>query len=112
MPPISRRVVWAPRVKRDLGDVWGYYARVASVEVADKLLREIDEAGVRLSENALRWRARDELIQDCGRRWFSPTSSSTESKTELSRLSASCMDAEISPRFFPSQRSDEARYII
>jgi toxin ParE1/3/4 len=45
-----------------LGDVWRYYARVASVEVADRLLREIDAAGQRLSENALRWRARDELM--------------------------------------------------
>ena len=62
MPPKSRHVVWAPRAKRDLGDVWRYYARVASVEVADKLLREIDEAAGRLSENALRWRARDELL--------------------------------------------------
>jgi toxin ParE1/3/4 len=33
----------------------------ASVEVADKLLREINDAGQRLSADALRWRARDEL---------------------------------------------------
>ena len=62
MPPKSRRVVWAPRAKRDLGDVWRYYTRVASVDVADKLLHEIDDAAERLSENALRWRARDELV--------------------------------------------------
>ena len=62
MPAKRRRVVWAPRAKRDLADVWRYYARVASIEVADKILREIDEAARRLSDDALRWRARDELM--------------------------------------------------
>ncbi len=57
-----RHVVWAPRAKRDLADVWSYYARVASVEVADKLLRDINDAAARLSTDALRWRARDELM--------------------------------------------------
>jgi toxin ParE1/3/4 len=51
----------APLARRDLGDIWRYYAHVATVEVADRLLREINEASRRLSENALRWRARDEL---------------------------------------------------
>ena len=62
MPAKRRHVVWAPRAKRDLADVWRYYARVASIEVADKLLREIDDAARRLSDDALRWRARDELM--------------------------------------------------
>jgi toxin ParE1/3/4 len=61
MASINRRVVWAPLARRDLSDIWRYYTRVATVDVADKLLREIDEAARRLSENALRWRARDEL---------------------------------------------------
>jgi toxin ParE1/3/4 len=55
-------VIWAPRAKRDLADVWRYYAEVASIEVADGLLREIDDTARRLSENALRWRTRDELM--------------------------------------------------
>jgi toxin ParE1/3/4 len=62
MPATPRRVVWAPRAKRDLAQVWQYYLRVASAEVADKLLREIAESARRLSDNALRWRARDELM--------------------------------------------------
>ncbi len=62
MPAKPRHVAWAPRAKRDLADVWRYYARVASIEVADKLLREIDQAAQRLSSDALRWRARDELM--------------------------------------------------
>jgi toxin ParE1/3/4 len=63
MPAKHRRVVWAPRAKRDLADVWQYYARVASFEIADKLLREISEAAQRLADDALRWRARDEIMR-------------------------------------------------
>jgi plasmid stabilization system protein ParE len=54
MPAKPRHVAWAPRAKRDLADVWRYYTRVASIEVADKLLREINEAAQRLSGDALR----------------------------------------------------------
>jgi plasmid stabilization system protein ParE len=57
-----RRVVWAPRAKQDLREVWRYYARVASPDVADKLLRDISQAGERLKEEALMWRARDDVM--------------------------------------------------
>jgi toxin ParE1/3/4 len=62
MPTRRRRVVWAPKAKRDLRDVWRYYADVASPEIADKLLREISQTGLRLADDALRWRARDEVM--------------------------------------------------
>jgi toxin ParE1/3/4 len=42
--------------------VWRYYQRVASVEIADKILGEINKAGERLSDQALMWRARDEVL--------------------------------------------------
>lgn len=62
MPKKRRRVIWAPKAKRDLRDVWRYYDRIASLEIADKLLREIGEAGERLADEALMWRARDEVL--------------------------------------------------
>ena len=62
MPTKRRKIVWAPKAKQDLRDVWRYYERVASPEIADKLLREIDEAGRRLADEALMWRARDEVM--------------------------------------------------
>jgi toxin ParE1/3/4 len=62
MPEKRRTVVWAPTSKQDLRDVWRYYARVASPEIADKLLREIAQAGEQLAEQALMWRARDEVM--------------------------------------------------
>jgi toxin ParE1/3/4 len=61
MPEQGRRLVWAPRAKRDLADIWRYYARVASLEIADRLVREINGTAQRLVENALRWRVRDEI---------------------------------------------------
>jgi len=64
MPREPRRVVWAPKCKKDLRDIWRYYERVASSEIADKLLREIDEAGRRLSDEAFMWRARDEILPE------------------------------------------------
>lgn len=57
-----RKVLWAPRAEQDLRDVWHHYARVASPDIADRLLREIGQAGERLSEQALMWRARDEVM--------------------------------------------------
>jgi toxin ParE1/3/4 len=59
--PAARRVIWSPRAKRDLGEIWRYYQRIASPELADDLLREIARTGAQLSERALMWRARNEI---------------------------------------------------
>lgn len=59
--PEARRVVWAPKATQDLHSVWRYYARVASPEIADRLLREIGQAGEQLAERALQWKTRDDL---------------------------------------------------
>jgi plasmid stabilization system protein ParE len=36
----ARRVVWAPRAQQDLKDIWRYFARVGSADIADGLLHE------------------------------------------------------------------------
>jgi toxin ParE1/3/4 len=56
-----RAVVWAPRAKQDLRDIWRYYVRVASPEIADRIVREIASSGERLGQNPLPGRDRDEL---------------------------------------------------
>jgi toxin ParE1/3/4 len=61
--PEAKRVVWAPSAKRDLRDIWRYYARVGSPEFADELLREIDRAGERLGRRYHLGRKRDDLMQ-------------------------------------------------
>jgi toxin ParE1/3/4 len=58
----ARRVVWAPKARQDLREVWRYYARVASPDIANKLLREISRVGERLAEQSTLWRARDEVM--------------------------------------------------
>ena len=62
MPGKRKRVLWAPKSKQDLQDVWRYFARVASPDIADRLLREIEQAGERLADQALMGRARDEVM--------------------------------------------------
>ena len=57
-----RRVVWSSEADSDLMDIWAYYARVASPEIADNLLREIDRVGQGIRENPLLSRQRDELL--------------------------------------------------
>src|ERR1700686_4010220 len=60
--PQARRVVWAPRATRDLLDIWRYYARVASPDIADNILRGIERAGEAIGRNPLARRTRDDLI--------------------------------------------------
>lgn len=60
--PRARRVVWAPRAKQDLLDIWRYYARVASPDLADNILRGIGQVGEAIGRNPLAWRVRDDLI--------------------------------------------------
>ena len=62
--PRNRPVVWAPRAKRDLLDIWRYYARVASPEVADNILRGIERASEANGKNPLARRTRDDLMPD------------------------------------------------
>ncbi len=60
--PRARHVVWAPQAKRDLLDIWRYYARVASPEIADSILRGIERASEAIGKNPLARRARDDLM--------------------------------------------------
>jgi toxin ParE1/3/4 len=61
-PSALKRVVWSPKAKRDLRQIWRYFARVASPDIADNLLREISDAGQRLAERPLLWRSRDDVL--------------------------------------------------
>jgi toxin ParE1/3/4 len=60
----TRRVVWAPRAKQDLLDIWRYYARVASPEIADNMLRRLAGASEAIARNPLARRARDDLVPE------------------------------------------------
>ena len=62
MAAATRPVVWAPKASQDLIRIWRYFARVASPEVADKLLRDINRAAARLGEFPFLGPAREEVL--------------------------------------------------
>jgi len=62
MAKAGKRVVWAPKAREDLLNVWRYFARVASPDIADKLLRDIRLVADRLGERPLLGRAREEVM--------------------------------------------------
>ena len=55
-------VVWSPRANRDLQDIWRHFARAATREIADRLLRDIAATAHRVSERPLIGRPREELL--------------------------------------------------
>jgi toxin ParE1/3/4 len=62
MPEANSRLIWSPAAKRDLRDIWRYFAEAASIDIADRLLRDIVQAGERVRRRPLAWRARDEIV--------------------------------------------------
>jgi len=56
-----RKFIWAPKARRDLIDIWKYFANAASPEIADNLLREINHAVERLREHPFSDRPRNEI---------------------------------------------------
>lgn len=62
MPNPRPRLIWSPASKEDLLNIWRYFVRVASPEIADKLLREIERASDRITDNPLQWRLRMDIM--------------------------------------------------
>ena len=60
MPP-DKAVEWSPKAKQDLRDIWRYYARAASLEVADKMVHEISVEAERIGRHPTPGRERDEF---------------------------------------------------
>src|SRR5580698_4704489 len=60
MPP-DRPVEWAPQAKEDLLQIWHYYARVASPEVADAMVRKISDETSRIGRHPTPGREHDEF---------------------------------------------------
>jgi len=56
-----KSLAWAPKARRDLIDIWKYFAKVASHEIADDLLDEIDRAASRLRDRPYLGRLRNEI---------------------------------------------------
>jgi toxin ParE1/3/4 len=63
MAGAPRKLSWAPQARRDLIDIWKYFAVAASPEVADGLLRDIKIAVDRLEDHPFLGRPRDEIAK-------------------------------------------------
>jgi len=50
MPP-DKPIEWSPKAKKDLRNIWHYYARSASLEVADRMLRKISVESERIGRH-------------------------------------------------------------
>src|SRR5882757_69965 len=58
----AKRLIWSPASQRDLLDIHRYYSRVASLEIADNVLLEIDVGTSRLKAEPLMGPPRDEIV--------------------------------------------------
>jgi toxin ParE1/3/4 len=56
------RLIWSPAAQEDVIKIWRYFARVASPEIADSVLREFDFASERLKNNPRQWLLRMDLM--------------------------------------------------
>jgi toxin ParE1/3/4 len=57
----GRVLIWAPKARRDLVDIWKYFANAASAEVARGMLREFDRAAKRLMDYPFSGRPREDI---------------------------------------------------
>jgi len=55
--------LWSPAAQQDLSDIWSYFAKLASPEIADALVMELNAAVNLIVENPQAWRERTELMR-------------------------------------------------
>lgn len=55
--------LWSPAAQQDLIDIWSYFAKLASPEIADALVVDINAAVHLIVENPHAWRERTELMR-------------------------------------------------
>jgi toxin ParE1/3/4 len=60
MPP-DKPIEWSPKAKNDLRLIWRYYARAASLEVADRILHKISVETERIGRHPTPGREHDEF---------------------------------------------------
>jgi toxin ParE1/3/4 len=56
-----RPVIWSSDARTDLAGIWDYYARVAGLHTAEKMIREIGEACRILKDHPFAGRSRNEV---------------------------------------------------
>ena len=72
MPASPRDLVWALEARRDLLDIWAYYTDVASSDVAERLLHDIDKAALTLLRHPMSGRPRNDIAPSIRSRLVRP----------------------------------------
>jgi toxin ParE1/3/4 len=54
-------ILWSPHALADLSHIWSYYADVAGPQIADKIVRDINQACRLLDDHPLAGRARPDI---------------------------------------------------
>jgi toxin ParE1/3/4 len=85
----AKRLFWSPSSRRDLIEIYGYFAHVASDEVGEQLLLEIEAAVERLKTNPLIGTPRFEILPNLRAIYVHPYSilyRITNGEVEISRI--------------------------
>jgi toxin ParE1/3/4 len=85
----TKRISWSPSSRRDLFDIYRYFARAASPEIAETLLQEIDAAISKLRSEPLMGTLRPELLPELRVIFIHPYSlfyRPTEETIEIARI--------------------------
>jgi len=61
MAAARKELIWTSKSRRDLIDIWKYFAETASSEIADKVLRGIGLAAGRLADHPFLGRPRADI---------------------------------------------------
>ena len=61
MPAARATARWTREATDDLREIWRYYALVGSPELADSFTLKLTEAGTRIAQRPLTWRARNDI---------------------------------------------------
>jgi toxin ParE1/3/4 len=55
--------IWSPAARQDLIDIWEYFLTLASPDIADGLVVELNDAAATIAENSHGWRERPDLLR-------------------------------------------------
>lgn len=109
MEEAHRRVIWSPAAQQDLIDIWRYYARVGSADIADNMLHEIEFAAERLSVEPLMWRAREDLLPGVRAALVDPYVVFYRTRPASNAITAEIIRVLHQHRDLPSQLLDESK---
>jgi toxin ParE1/3/4 len=62
LPKGEVSAIWSSAATQDVDDLWDYYAVNASLEIADRIVEEVEAAARRVALHPFHGRLRDEIV--------------------------------------------------